>query len=159
MPYEFTYGTHGGPLSEDITRAADQFADLGYIRLNLPRSRKDVRLLHLADSGAHILETMVRESYDPARAGLFLKKTCRAGATLSVPGLVSAIQREPSLYNARVQGLRAGVPLGDRQDEVVAFIKGLLQELDESAAFKAVPETLALILLDALRWQGEEARR
>ena len=26
MPYEFTYGNHGGPLSEDIRRVADQFS-------------------------------------------------------------------------------------------------------------------------------------
>jgi hypothetical protein len=159
MPYEFTYGAHGGPLSEDIARVSDQFAELSYIRSGPPAPRDDVRLLRLTEDGTRILGTMVDESHEPVNAARFLEQTCRAGATLSVPGLISAIQREPSLHNARVQQLRAGVPLGNRQREVVAFIKGLLEELDESDVFKSRPETLVLVLLDALQWQVEETGR
>ncbi len=159
LPYEFTFGTHGGPLSEDMTRVADRFTDLGYLRSSAPKPREDLRLLHLTKDGTHILRSMVSESHDLVGAAHFLQSTCHAGATLSVPGLTSAIQQEPSLHNARVQRLRAGVPLGDRQDEVVDFIKGLLQELEGSAAFKSKPETLVLVLLDALQWKAEEARR
>lgn len=159
LPYEFTFGSHGGPISEDITKAADRFTDLGYIRSSVPRSRADVRLLQLTGHGAQALVQMHGESHDPMHAEDYIAQTCRTGATLSVPGLINAIQREPSLYDARRQGLRAGVPLGNRQAEVVDFIKGLLQSLDGNTAVDSKPWTLVPILLDAFRWLAEGARQ
>lgn len=155
FPYEFTFGTHGGPISEDLTRTGDRFVNLGHVDQRWPEHMPEVRILQLRPSGLGLAKQLEEQSHDPANAAPFLYRISEAAGALSVSSLMNTIQQEPSLRNARVQGLREGVPLGDRQDEVVAWLEALLERLPNSESLRHRPDLLGLALLDALRWAEE----
>lgn len=156
FPYAFTFGAHGGPISEDLSRAADQFISLGHVAQQPAVRMPEVRILELRSSGSGLAEELDSQSHDPASAAPFLRRVTETAGAFSLSGLMNAIQQEPSLRNAREQRLREGVPLGGRQDEVVAWLRALLRH-PNSEGFRTRPDLLGPALLDALRW-AEEVR-
>jgi hypothetical protein len=148
--YAFSFGANGGPFSREIRDALNRLTQQGVVLEVRPKATSGDRFNYrLTDVGRESAGLFFQDS-SSASVGALIVAVVNAMSIRTVPWVVNAIHREPSLTSARHQHMRTGVPL--LQSSVFTdWIREVRHALDAHlGGITAEPEILIPFVLDIL---------
>jgi hypothetical protein len=152
--YAFTYGTRGGPYSNELQTALENLVLGGIVyRHQVIADDETAFDTYSADEGVIELAMDMEEgSADPGNAVPFIVAIVRSLLVRPVPAVYNAIHREPSLLEARLQELRIGLPLPTRNELLGTWLAAVANAIDRLCPGRGrEPELLVPVALDALQ--------
>lgn len=155
--YIFTYGTRGGPYSNELQAALENLVLGGIVfRRQVIAGDETAVDTYSADEGVVELAMEMEEaSADPGNAVPFIVAIVRSLLVRPVPAVYNAIHREPSLLEARLQELRVGLPLPTRNELLGTWLAAVATAIDRLCPGRGrEPELLVPVALDALQAPG-----
>jgi hypothetical protein len=150
--YGFTYGERGGPFSTDLQAGLDYLVAYGFVTRQ-PVIASDPLCLeeYLADDSLLEVAATLEDSSSGIEAGAsFIVATVRCFLVRPVPLVYNAIHREPSLFEARIQEMRIGLPLPTRNEVLGAWLYGVSRAIDSHFPGRGTdPALLVPVVIDA----------
>jgi hypothetical protein len=150
LAYEFSFGANGGPFSLDIRSALMTLVSQGMLLTVSPtKPSGDRNNYRLTQSGREAVSLLYYENVERS-VNSFIKATVGAMGLRSIPWVINAIHREPSLASARRQRLRTGVPLSQSEEfsEWLREVRAILCE--HSAVAEIDAAFLVPVVIDIL---------
>lgn len=152
LPYEFTYGSHGGPFAHSIHEGLKYVVEQGLVvrALNEPFHTRCPAYL-TDDALVEFLPDLAEENDATFSGTRCIAAVGRAFRSRPIALVFNAIHFEPNLYNARSQGLRVGLPLDDENSVFGNWLRDLAGMIESKLPGRGrEPELVIPLTIDAL---------
>lgn len=158
LPYQFTYGAHGGPYSKSIQDGLDYIVTQGIVARSLEDRDPIVATYHTDPSLSDYLADLPMED-GFAHGGACVAAVAHAMRTRPLPIVFNTIHYEPNLLLARTEHLQVGLPLDDKLQLFGEWLRTLAAQLDRALPGRGrepeviIPATLDVLAEHYLGWK------